>query len=1288
MIEMDQAQAQLYQLSSSEQTLFHHEAEALDLIAKIIAKEDDDTHSQDNDNCHSDAIIASERARRRLGALEKFRRLMDKYLECPTLIDPHLESVVIHSQLTATAQTLIQDLFFRQTTTSTDQATNSSPLSKGAVDEESSSRIACSLSAMYAMCKVCGRKKIQQCLPHDVHDVEPVLHALRKQQKYDQQSQFDMDGCGSNGNEDLKIKMPPLWESTYVLLLWMEMLSFVPFNLTTIDSNSSCATTVLEETTICTIPIPQQNQTQTLVESILQTAQSHLSDAGPTREAAANCLASYLIRFDLSSDELSAFIASSRETLLRVMDDADETIITHRSIDITFRIMGILQALAAIFKLAPNRSNLVSHIETLWEPLLRLSTQSMCKNNTVIRKLVVKLFARVGCANLPPQIAAWRYQRGGRRNLMDNLKQSQLKSQAALSTSEAAAATATSSNHKRAASATKENNSEEKKDVNVNDDEWILVPDSTLNQLEDVIDQLLHGLRDAATIVRWSAAKGIGRVTERLPALCAEDILDSVLELCSDSNRNQDSSWHGACLALAELARRGLLLPKRLSEVVPRIQQAMQYDVRRGQHSVGSHVRDAACYVCWAFARAYDPAVLAQQYSSSTCTSTSTISNNSNSNISTSRSSMDDLSVTMVIGSLFDREINGRRAASAAFQEWVGRQGAQNIKHGIDILTVADYFTLGNRVDAFTKIAPLVARYEAYGVPIVTHLCEAKLIHWDPEIRKLSSKALYALAEIKIQTLQHLFVSVVLDTIIARCLSKDLYERHGSVLGVAEIVLALSSDASKNNAVANSILRDDPKSAALTLQITNIIPAIEKQRLYRGRGGEIMRSAAMRLLECIALAKLPLPVKQQVQYLDSVDASLKHPKEDIQLASADALQALLEHYFPVGEKGPSERLQKRVVDLYVSTVLTSDNAAATRGFAMGLGRLPAKLLAPNRSVLQKVVHCLCTVSHPCRKVGDEPDAETRRNAITALGQVCQTVGVYDSHTHDASNTKLVSYPCVGLQREDISAIFQCLLKATEDYGVDRRGDVGSWVRCEAMKCLKDLVLLTVAASSAFPSVYISGGSTAKHQSSQAASASVPSFTERSQYFIEDSVRQVGQSLIERRPFQPETVRTDIIVFDEHICMLVLSAMLKQLAEKIDAVRLVAGSCIEALLLSRVPYVAFVPQRNQLLEAFQLDGVFDEEQNNHLDCSNQETATIPVNNYSSPAVAYPIVMRAAIVQVFFEPIIAGMVVSVGGLTESTVKEAYASLLAMVRAAEISKSLSVISRLGAGKCRTIW
>lgn len=35
------------------------------------------------------------------------------------------------------------------------------------------------------------------------------------------------------------------------------------------------------------------------------------------------------------------------------------------------------------------------------------------------------------------------------------------------------------------------------------------------------------------TVVRWSAAKGIGRITFRLPSTLAEEILSSVLELFS-----------------------------------------------------------------------------------------------------------------------------------------------------------------------------------------------------------------------------------------------------------------------------------------------------------------------------------------------------------------------------------------------------------------------------------------------------------------------------------------------------------------------------------------------------------------------------------------------------------------------------------------------------------------------------------------------------------------------------------------------------------------------------------
>lgn len=38
---------------------------------------------------------------------------------------------------------------------------------------------------------------------------------------------------------------------------------------------------------------------------------------------------------------------------------------------------------------------------------------------------------------------------------------------------------------------------------------------------------------------------------------------------------------------------------------MPAVIKALVYDEPKGYTSVGSHIRDAACYVCWSFARAF-----------------------------------------------------------------------------------------------------------------------------------------------------------------------------------------------------------------------------------------------------------------------------------------------------------------------------------------------------------------------------------------------------------------------------------------------------------------------------------------------------------------------------------------------------------------------------------------------------------------------------------------------------------------------------------------------------------
>ena len=86
-------------------------------------------------------------------------------------------------------------------------------------------------------------------------------------------------------------------------------------------------------------------------------------------------------------------------------------------------------------------------------------------------------------------------------------------------------------------------------------------------KLEFIIQYLLDALKDDDNVVRWTAAKGIGRITMRLSKDFADQIVEQLTELFGKST--SDSASHGGCLALAELCRRGLLMPDRLTGFVP-----------------------------------------------------------------------------------------------------------------------------------------------------------------------------------------------------------------------------------------------------------------------------------------------------------------------------------------------------------------------------------------------------------------------------------------------------------------------------------------------------------------------------------------------------------------------------------------------------------------------------------------------------------------------------------------------------------------------------------------------
>ena len=166
------------------------------------------------------------------------------------------------------------------------------------------------------------------------------------------------------------------------------------------------------------------------------------------------------------------------------------------------RVLGILKCIACIYKYG-KREDLLKYTWPTLEQLMKhdLLTQSQL---AVVRKFHMKIVQRIGITFFRFKIAKWRYERGS-RILMNNI---------------------TNKNTPGMVESVKKHDEQSKtKEGDGDDDEKIP------NEIEEIIEQLLFGLKDKDTIVRWSSAKGIGRITNRLPKDMAEDVLVSVLDL-------------------------------------------------------------------------------------------------------------------------------------------------------------------------------------------------------------------------------------------------------------------------------------------------------------------------------------------------------------------------------------------------------------------------------------------------------------------------------------------------------------------------------------------------------------------------------------------------------------------------------------------------------------------------------------------------------------------------------------------------------------------------------------
>ncbi|MBE3050014.1 hypothetical protein IMZ48_47440, partial [Candidatus Bathyarchaeota archaeon] len=232
--------------------------------------------------------------------------------------------------------------------------------------------------------------------------------------------------------------------------------------------------------------------------------------------------------------------------------------------------------------------------------------------------------------------------------------------------------------------------------------------------IESCIGSLLEKLPDNDTPVRLSASKALSIITLRLDPDMASQVVEAVLEslnrkvlwvkdaanpeakLTRDISSVDPLEWHGLMLTLSHLLYRRSPPPDQLSDIVHALLIGLSFEQRSTSGgSIGSNVRDAACFGIWSLARRYTSEELLGIPIESVFAAKSHPPGSS---------ILQVLATELVVTASRDPAGNIRRGSSAALQELVGRH-PDTVEKGIWLVQTVDYHSVALRSRAINDVA-------------------------------------------------------------------------------------------------------------------------------------------------------------------------------------------------------------------------------------------------------------------------------------------------------------------------------------------------------------------------------------------------------------------------------------------------------------------------------------------------------------------------------------------------------------------------------------------------------
>ncbi|KAL5341566.1 tubulin folding cofactor D C terminal-domain-containing protein [Aspergillus crustosus] len=828
---------------------------------------------------------------------------------------------------------------------------------------------------LYTFCKVRGVKVISRFLNNEPKYLDPFLRAF-----------IEWDSTDSDELQASSGDPPPrlVWEERYVLLIWLSHLLLAPFDLSSMSSDD--------------IPVPYQlagpieslpPQTPTVAKSLLSVALPYVNVAGKEREAATMLLARLALRRDMQA-----------LGILRGLTDWSFGVI-HPPIgaepSAAYAYIGVLSFLARLAG-----SGQAEDFAPLIVPVFQQIMRVVHGNTEVVKVIQSSALARKTIIKILRSITTM-----------------------ALSLSEKSSS--------------------------------LLSEYQVSSILEDAIDHFLTALADKDTPVRFAASKALSVVTLKLDPDMSSEIIEAVTGSLEDNilyerrdgtiitpsaarqigtstlKRNLSAidaqRWQGLILTLGHLLFRHAPPTQQLPNVLQPLVSGLDFEQRSSTgSSVGTGVRDAACFGIWALSRKYTTEELLAIDRQAIYSSTS----------------QDDVSVLqmlateLVCAACVDPSGNIRRGSSAALQELIGRH-PNTIMEGISIVQVVDYHAVARRSRAMNDVAKAtVALSHQYWSPLVESLIQWRGIgSADADSRRHAARALGALST------QGACKSI--RTILQRLHEKlysiprsDVETRHGCLLAIASVIDAFYFF--KNEAFESA---DDTTGVAQQVAEfwkifgTPVGPTKNDLTLQTSRP-ELTAEASSSLIYSLSQSSALIT---QLQGSSVSPTSLEEACKTLLLClsrsddiSIEASSEAISQLWPL----LSSSKQEEIIHGWFSHIRTTRNLPTGRGHISVIGCIFGKLSSTSssrQSVIEELIRC----------AEKEELIEKRVVAVKSL-----TTGVL---------------PHIDVTESIANNIIGCL----NDYTTDRRGDIGSLIRLEGIQAAK-VVLQKMASVTSQPYV--------------------------------------------------------------------------------------------------------------------------------------------------------------------------------------------------------------------------